>query len=486
MTKKLIVRAVALALAFPAVALSASPIGAPKADSLLAVDSNRTTVIDSIVGAWSKDLEKLGVASSDLRATLYTMRADQLLAASLAGSASGLLDVLDKALPVTKAAPAKGGMTKALGEATQDVVYTPVTPCRLVETRTNGVPAVYKGAGAFSPGEVRTYTVQGGNGTCLTQLPSGLNPSAIQLQVFGIPVDAGSGDVEILPEGGTFGSTSTLVFLGNVAFTSASTTALVNGGNNEISVQVRLGSADVAIDLVGYFAPPNGGYVASVSNGTGIDLGGTASDPIVSLASAYRLPQGCSAAQLPQSDGAGGWTCATIPAGPTGPTGATGADGATGATGAIGPIGPQGTQGIQGPTGSTGPVGATGPSGPTGATGATGATGPTGPSAGTGPLPVLVQTGDYTATSSDYTIFCASPGGGASSKIITLPAASANTGKVYVIKRTAQSPNTCSVAGVATADGGSSYVLNPPGGGLVSGIMVQSDGTNWWVISNVR
>jgi len=204
MTKKLIVRAVALALAFPAVALSASPIGIPKADSLLAVDSNRTTVIDSIVGAWSKDLEKLGVASSDLRATLYTMRADQLLAASLAGSASGLLDVLDKALPVTKAAPAKGGMTKALGEATQDVVYTPVTPCRLVETRTNGVPAVYKGAGAFSPGEVRTYTVQGGNGTCLTQLPSGLNPSAIQLQVFGIPVDAGSGDVEILPEGATF------------------------------------------------------------------------------------------------------------------------------------------------------------------------------------------------------------------------------------------------------------------------------------------
>lgn len=481
MTKKLIVQAVALALAFPAVALSATPIGISKADSLLAVDSNRGTVVDSIVGAWGKELAKLGVANSDLRATLYAMRADQLLAASLAGSASGLLDVLDKTLPVTKAATAKGGgTTKALGDATQDVVYTPVTPCRLVETRANNIPAVYKGAGAFSPGEVRTYVVQGGNDACLTQLPSGLHPSAIQLQVFGIPVDAGSGDVEILPEGATFGSTATLVFLGNVAFTSASTTALVNGGNNEIAVQVRLGSADVAIDLVGYFAPPNGGYVASVTNGTGIDLGGTASDPIVSLASAYRLPQGCGAAELPQSDGAGGWTCATIPAGPTGATGATGPAGATGATGA------QGIPGVAGPTGATGPAGDVGATGPAGATGATGATGPTGPSSGAGPLPVLVETGDYSVTSTDYTIFCASPGGGASSKIITLPAASANTGKVYVIKRTAASPNTCNVAGVATADGGSSYVLNPPGLGLVSGIMVQSDGTNWWVISNVQ
>src|SRR5439155_750755 len=83
--------------------------------------------------------------------------------------------------------------------------------------------------------------------------------SAVQLQVFGIPINGGSnGDVEILPQGSTFGSTATLVYLGNVLLTSASTTARINLANNQIGVQVRGGGADLAIDVVGYFKPPAG------------------------------------------------------------------------------------------------------------------------------------------------------------------------------------------------------------------------------------
>jgi len=142
---------------------------------------------------------------------------------------------------------------KALGDAADDIVYTPITPCRLVDTR-GSYPAVYQGAGAFSSGEIRTYTVAGGNGVCATQLPVGLNPSAIQVQVFGIPINGGSsGDIEVLAEGKTFGASATLVYLGNVLFTSASTIAQVNLANNRIGVQVRGGGAHVAIDVVGYF-----------------------------------------------------------------------------------------------------------------------------------------------------------------------------------------------------------------------------------------
>ena len=85
----------------------------------------------------------------------------------------------------------------------------------------------------------------------------GAHPAAVQLQVFGIPVNNGSGDIEVLPQGAAFGNTATLVFLGNIAFTTASTTARVNPATNQIDVQVRLGSADVAIDLVGYFSAPD-------------------------------------------------------------------------------------------------------------------------------------------------------------------------------------------------------------------------------------
>ena len=51
-------------------------------------------------------------------------------------------------------------------------------------------------------------------------------------------------------------------------------TSLVNLANKQISVQVRGGGAHVAIDVVGYFRAPAGGYVSSITAGTGL-TGGT-------------------------------------------------------------------------------------------------------------------------------------------------------------------------------------------------------------------
>jgi len=234
-----------------------------KPDSLLAVDQNRPTVIERIVAEWGVELAQsgAGIDQSRLRLMLESLRADHLLAASLAGSLSGLRDVLANAATAT-AVVAKPGLVQAktLGDAAADVVYTPVTPCRLVDTRAP-YAAVYQNAGAFGAGEVRSYAVQGGNGVCLSQLPGGLTPAAVQLQVFGIPMNGVSGDIEILPQGSTFGSSATLVFLGNNPFTSAAATARINAANNQIAVQVRSGIAHLAMDVVGYYKAPAGGYI---------------------------------------------------------------------------------------------------------------------------------------------------------------------------------------------------------------------------------
>ena len=87
------------------------------------------------------------------------------------------------------------------------------------------------------------------------------------MQVYGIPTTAGSGDIEILPQGGTFGSSASLVYLGSNAFTSTAMTSLANLANKQISVQVRGGGAHVAIDVVGFFRAAVGGYVSSVTAG---------------------------------------------------------------------------------------------------------------------------------------------------------------------------------------------------------------------------
>src|SRR4029077_17877071 len=98
MRQKIIVQAIALALAFPSATLLANPASQPKADSLLGIDSNRNAVIDGIVAQWGAELQKPGVAADNYRTTLEGLRADQLLTARLAGSLSGLYDVIDHAM----------------------------------------------------------------------------------------------------------------------------------------------------------------------------------------------------------------------------------------------------------------------------------------------------------------------------------------------------------------------------------------------------
>ena len=247
------------------------------ANVLFTIDQNRATVVDRIADKWGSALAHApgGVTQTRLRELLNGLRADYLLAASLAGSLDGLRDTIANAVGTAGSIRAK-----ALGDLNNDDSYTPVTPCRLVETR--GIfAAVYQGDGTlahnpipFAPNAIRNYTLQGGNGVCLAQLPAGINPAAVQLQVFGIPVNSSaSGDVEILPQGGSFGSTATLVYLGSIPFTSASATARINLVNNQIGVQVRGGGAHVAIDVVGYFRAPAGVIVGASNTFLGAQTG---------------------------------------------------------------------------------------------------------------------------------------------------------------------------------------------------------------------
>ncbi|HWD15300.1 MAG TPA: hypothetical protein VG865_01700, partial [Casimicrobiaceae bacterium] len=181
------------------VALLSLPITAlatPIADTLLTVDQHRPQVIERIVDAWGPALARSAspLSIDELRTRLQGLRADRLLDASVADSLDALRAVIDR----HRIAKPTDAAMKALGDNTVDTVYTPLTPCRLVDTR--GVfAAVYQGSGApsFSPvpfagNEIRSYALAGGNNTCISQLPSGSHPSAVQLQVFGMPTTPNS------------------------------------------------------------------------------------------------------------------------------------------------------------------------------------------------------------------------------------------------------------------------------------------------------
>src|SRR5438309_7715287 len=100
----------------------------------------RTSVVKAIVDKWSDAFAVLPGAEKrtpdELGNELSTLRSDGLLAASLAGTYITVAQVL--ADSKQEASAAAKPVLKVLGDAADDLTFTPVTPCRIVDTRVAG------------------------------------------------------------------------------------------------------------------------------------------------------------------------------------------------------------------------------------------------------------------------------------------------------------------------------------------------------------
>jgi len=197
--------------------LSAAP------SPLLAIDQNRSTVIDRIVGEWGEALlhSNAGIDPAQLRTMLTGMRSDYLLAASVAGTLDGLRNVISSALITT--APVKPPMQlKSLGDASDDLVYTPVVPCRIVDTRTSqGGPGAI---GSFATYDIKVWVASGGfsaQGGDASNCNIPANPAAVALN-FAAVDPAGPGNLIAYPAGASLPNTSVLNY-------QSGTSALSNG-----------------------------------------------------------------------------------------------------------------------------------------------------------------------------------------------------------------------------------------------------------------
>ncbi len=246
-----------VALASGAVAgISAPPAAeaALRADALLSIDQNRTTVIERIVGEWGAPLEEsgAGIDRGQLRTMLEGLRADHLLAASLAGSLTGLRDVL--ANVVSGDAPLRAVKhIAALGDANQDLVYTPVAPCRLFDTRVS-----QGGQGTPTPGKTRTYgaiepvTDQGGPGKC-----SAAAGAAVALIQVGTLTPSGDGLLQGGPQGAASFPNALILYQAGDQYGTAVAMPL-NPANGQFDLVEQFATADLYGDLLGFFKAPGG------------------------------------------------------------------------------------------------------------------------------------------------------------------------------------------------------------------------------------
>ena len=459
MKRKTLFLAISLALAGNVSGAAMTRTGDLRADPLLAIDMNRTAVIDQVIAGWRGKLAP--EQEKAVREALSALRADRLLAASVAPSVDGLLSVLKSAETTSVAAGSKVQL-KGLGDL--DLAYTPVTPCRIVDTRQVARRLAAGVIQTFDGYNASTFAAQGGAATNCA-IPSGAY--ALATTTTAVTPD-NLGFIRMWPANAAEPNASTVNFDPGTINIATGAIIPVDGANaNRFSAKSPTG-VDLVVDVVGYFNAIDAGGVPGPTGPTGpagatgptgpqglqgiqgptgpqgatgsIGATGAAGAPGAAGADGRTVLNGAvapvdgvgapgdfyidtTANLLYGPKGATAWPPTGVslvgPAGATGATGATGAAGADGATGPTGPAGatgatgPQGLQGIQGPTGpqgatgadgatgATGPVGATGATGPAGATGATGAAGAEGLDGntvlnGTGlPTPALGFDGDF-------------------------------------------------------------------------------------------
>ena len=247
----------------------AAPIVAPLrpgASALLAIDQNRTTVIDRIVTQWGGSLAQSSAAlpAEQLRTLLSGLRADHLLAASLAGNLDGLRNAISTAVTSTAVVSPSLLHTKALGDANDDLVYTPINPCRIVDTRL--------GAGGFLGNDTErdwkvsrpggNFTDQGGSSSDCA-IPA--SPAAV-LANFAVTGSSQPGVLFAWAFNQPAPTASTLNYAGGETIANAVIVPLAQGLTEDLSVFVSTGT-DVVVDVVGYFKPPGGAGLYFVNGG---------------------------------------------------------------------------------------------------------------------------------------------------------------------------------------------------------------------------
>ena len=144
-----------------------------------------------------------------------------------------------------------------LGSSATDLVYTPVTPCRVFDTRPSQGGTGPIGAGgtkSFVIWGVSSYAAQGGSATNCGLTASG-NTAAVAINVT-VVTPASGGFVTAYPAGGVLPTAATVNFqAGDIARGNFTIAKVRQSGTPDLSVY-STSNADVVGDVVGFYAKP--------------------------------------------------------------------------------------------------------------------------------------------------------------------------------------------------------------------------------------
>ncbi|HEX4853382.1 hypothetical protein [Arenimonas sp.] len=210
----------------------------------------RADLAAAIVGKWAGHVEAAYARPADawteeMMPLLASVPLDRLQSAATARSFEDMNDVL-----LGKA----GDGTLALGDANADLVYVPVTPCRLLDTRVAGGVIAANTTRGFDVASVANYSAQGGSASnCGVGNVAGISAAVVN---FTVVTPNAAGYVTAFPAGGSQPLAATVNYTaGDVRGNQTIVPLDADPAGSDVSVYT-FAQTHLVADVVGYFLPP--------------------------------------------------------------------------------------------------------------------------------------------------------------------------------------------------------------------------------------
>jgi hypothetical protein len=218
--------------------------------------NDRQAVIDYIVWTWGASESLSSDAQAEFSEQLGRMNESQLLAIwRNAGSYEEVIHILKGNDPADFASSSIADLSgvQNLGSVTDSLVFWPVDPCRVVDTRLTGAGQVAAGTSRDFRvhGNAATMSAQGGNPAgCLA--PNG-EPSGVVINVTSTNHNPGFGFLTVYPFTSTRPDASLLNYSPGVDIANSTVQKTCYLCGEDISIYTAVSPSDVIVDVQGYY-----------------------------------------------------------------------------------------------------------------------------------------------------------------------------------------------------------------------------------------
>jgi hypothetical protein len=304
----------------------AGPTTTARSDALAEVEAHRGLVIRDALDRWRFQFQpfdparNLGGEEERITASLQGTSAQRLLAASQAQTYEEFLSALYGRWQGSTVIPlAPGPIPNSLGDSGDDLVFTPVTPCRIIDTRI----ASGGSAGRIGPNlgkqfsvSLADYSTQGGfAGSC--GIP--IAPAAVAINVTSVD-QTGQGNLRVIQSGGGTPNVSLVNYNPGINIANAAVVASAGSlGGDNIFIYSGNSASHVVVDIMGYLAAPQltALDVTNVTNSLSIGAGTNAILSVACPAGRTVTGGGCNFATfgsplyfISSNPLSNGWNCA--------------------------------------------------------------------------------------------------------------------------------------------------------------------------------